>query len=51
MARALSRRTMRAVIIEAPGVIKVEDRAYPVAVEPTDAVVRIVLTCVCGGDL
>lgn len=51
MARALSDRTMRAAIIEAPGAIKIEDRPYPVLVEPTDAVVRVVLTCVCGGDL
>jgi threonine dehydrogenase-like Zn-dependent dehydrogenase len=49
--RAPSDRTMRAALIEAPGEIKVGDRAYPVAVEPTDAVVRVVLTCVCGGDL
>jgi threonine dehydrogenase-like Zn-dependent dehydrogenase len=51
MARAVSDRTMRAAIIEAPGAIKVGDRPYPVVVEPTDAVVRVVLTCVCGGDL
>src|SRR2546422_4052467 len=44
-------RTMRAAIIEAPGEIKVGDRPYPVLVESTDAVVRVVLTCVCGGDL
>ena len=44
-------RTTRAAIIEAPGVINVGDRPYPVVVEPTDAVVRVVLTCVCGGDL
>jgi threonine dehydrogenase-like Zn-dependent dehydrogenase len=42
---------MRAAIIEAPGEIRVGDRPYPVVVAPTDAVVRVVLTCVCGGDL
>jgi len=42
---------MRAAIIKAPGEITVGDRPYPVVVEPTDAVVRVVLTCVCGGDL
>jgi threonine dehydrogenase-like Zn-dependent dehydrogenase len=42
---------MRAAIIDAPGDIRVGDRPYPVIVEPTDAIVRIVLTCVCGGDL
>src|SRR3989442_5824898 len=44
-------RTMRAAIIEAPGEIKVLDRPYPIVVDATDAVVRVVLTCVCGGDL
>jgi threonine dehydrogenase-like Zn-dependent dehydrogenase len=51
MAHPRPDRTMRAAIIEAPGAIKVGDRPYPVVVEPTDAVVRVVLTCVCGGDL
>jgi threonine dehydrogenase-like Zn-dependent dehydrogenase len=44
-------RTMHAALIEAPGEITVGDRPYPVVAEPTDAVVRVVLTCVCGGDL
>jgi threonine dehydrogenase-like Zn-dependent dehydrogenase len=51
MTHARPERTMRAAIIEAPGKIKVGDRPYPVVVEPTDAVVRVALTCVCGGDL
>ena len=51
MARPRAERTMRAAIIEAPGAIKVAARPYPVLVEPTDAIVRVVLTCVCGGDL
>jgi threonine dehydrogenase-like Zn-dependent dehydrogenase len=51
MTRVRHSRTMRAAIIEAPGAIKVVDRPYPVVAEPTDAVVRVVLTCVCGGDL
>jgi threonine dehydrogenase-like Zn-dependent dehydrogenase len=42
---------VRAAIIEAPGEITVGDRPYPVVVEHTDAAVRVVLTCVCGGDL
>jgi hypothetical protein len=44
MMLAPSDRTRRAALIEAPGEIKVGDRACPVAVEPTDAVVRVVLT-------
>ena len=51
MTRARPVRTMRAAIMDAPGEIRVGDRPYPVIVEPTDAIVRIVLTCVCGGDL
>jgi threonine dehydrogenase-like Zn-dependent dehydrogenase len=42
---------MRAAIIDAPSRITVGSRPYPIVVEPTDAVVRVVLTCVCGGDL
>jgi threonine dehydrogenase-like Zn-dependent dehydrogenase len=42
---------MRAAIFEASGVIRVGERPYPVVAEPTDAVVRVVLACVCGGDL
>jgi threonine dehydrogenase-like Zn-dependent dehydrogenase len=42
---------MRAAIIEAPSRITVGSRPYPIVVEPTDAFVRVVLTCVCGGDL
>ena len=44
-------RTMRAAIFGGPGTIRVEDRPYPVVVEPTDAVVRVVLSCVCGTDI
>lgn len=51
MTRARPDRTMRAAIIAAPREISVGDRPYPVVVEPTDAVVHVVLTCVCGGDL
>ena len=51
MTRARPDRTMRAAIIDAPGEIRVGDRPYPVVAAPTDAVVRVVLTCVCGGDL
>ena len=51
MSHARPGHTMRAAIIESPGQITIGDRPYPVVVEPTDAVVRVVLTCVCGGDL
>ena len=42
---------MRAAIFNAPGDITVETVADPVPHDPTDAVVRVVLACVCGSDL
>ena len=42
---------MRAAIFNGPGTITVEERPKPDIVEPTDAVVRVVLACVCGSDL
>ncbi len=42
---------MRAAIFNGPRDITVGDRPDPVVAEPTDAVVRVVLACVCGSDL
>ncbi|MBB5121238.1 IMP dehydrogenase [Streptomyces eurocidicus] len=42
---------MRATFIHAPGDIRVENVPDPEIVNPTDAVVRVVATCVCGSDL
>jgi alcohol dehydrogenase len=42
---------MRAVTFQAPGVVTLEDRPQPEPEAPTDAVVRIELTGVCGSDL
>ncbi|MGW1739340.1 zinc-binding dehydrogenase [Nocardia sp. NPDC001965] len=42
---------MRGVVMYAPGDVRVEDRDDPVIVEPTDALIRIAATCVCGSDL
>jgi threonine dehydrogenase-like Zn-dependent dehydrogenase len=42
---------MRAAIFNEPRSITVGDRRDPVVAEPTDAVVRVVLACVCGSDL
>jgi threonine dehydrogenase-like Zn-dependent dehydrogenase len=42
---------MRAAIYVAPNKIEVAERPDPTIVKPTDAVVRVVLTCVCGSDL
>lgn len=42
---------MRAAIFQGPKGITVGERPDPVVQEPTDAVVRVVLACVCGSDL
>ena len=42
---------MRGVILHAPGEVRVEQREDPKIEQPTDAIIRIVATCVCGSDL
>jgi threonine dehydrogenase-like Zn-dependent dehydrogenase len=42
---------MKAAIFKGPGAVEVGERPDPVIQEPTDAVVRVVLGCVCGSDL
>ncbi|WP_017579921.1 zinc-dependent alcohol dehydrogenase family protein [Nocardiopsis valliformis] len=42
---------MRAVVMHAPGDVRVEDVQKPVIVEPTDAVIRVTAACICGSDL
>lgn len=42
---------MRGVIMHTPGDVRVENREDPKVVEPTDAVVRLTATCICGSDL
>ncbi|HEX8859145.1 MAG TPA: zinc-dependent alcohol dehydrogenase family protein [Actinomycetes bacterium] len=42
---------MRGAVLYAPGDVRVEDRDDPKIIEPTDAVIRMAATCVCGSDL
>jgi threonine dehydrogenase-like Zn-dependent dehydrogenase len=42
---------MRGVVMHAPGDIRVEQREDPRIVAPTDAVIRLPASCVCGSDL
>lgn len=42
---------MRATVIHAPSDVRVEELDDPRVVEPTDAVLRVVVACVCGSDL
>lgn len=42
---------MRATLIYGAGDVRVEDVSDPRVQEPTDAVVRVLRTCICGSDL
>src|SRR3954452_568356 len=42
---------MRAAIFNEPRSITAEDRPDPSIIEATDAIVRVVIACVCGSDL
>lgn len=42
---------MRGTVLYGPGDIRFEEREDPKIVEPTDAVIRMAATCVCGSDL
>jgi len=43
--------SMRAALFIEPHHVEPGDRRDPVIVEPSDAIVRVVLACVCGSDL
>jgi threonine dehydrogenase-like Zn-dependent dehydrogenase len=43
--------SMRGTVLYAPGDVRVEERDQPTIIEPTDAVIRLAATCVCGSDL
>jgi threonine dehydrogenase-like Zn-dependent dehydrogenase len=42
---------MRGVVMHTAGDVRVEEREDPRIVEPTDAVIRLTATCICGSDL
>lgn len=42
---------MRAVVMHAPGDVRVENIDKPTIVEPTDAIIRVTSACICGSDL
>jgi threonine dehydrogenase-like Zn-dependent dehydrogenase len=42
---------MRGVVMHAPGDVRVEERANPTIIEPTDAIIRVTAACICGSDL
>src|SRR5947199_8570782 len=47
----MRRQTMRGAVLYGPRDVRFEERESPRIVEPTDAIIRISLTCVCGSDL
>jgi len=42
---------MRQVVMYEPGDVRVEIREDPQIIEPTDAIIRLSATCICGSDL
>ena len=42
---------MRGVIMHAPGDVRITERDNPTILEPTDAIIRVTASCVCGSDL
>jgi threonine dehydrogenase-like Zn-dependent dehydrogenase len=42
---------MRGVVMHAPGDVRVEEVAEPRILKPTDAIIRLSATCICGSDL
>src|SRR3954466_2959087 len=42
---------MRGAVLHAPRDIRVENRPDPTIIEPTDAIIRLSATCICGSDL
>lgn len=42
---------MRAVVMHSPGDVRVDQTERPTIIEPTDAVIKLAATCICGSDL
>jgi len=42
---------MRGAVLHAPGDVRLEGRGDPTIIEPTDAIIRLSATCICGSDL
>ena len=43
--------TMRGAVLYGAGDLRFEERDAPTIIKPTDAIIRIAATCVCGSDL
>jgi threonine dehydrogenase-like Zn-dependent dehydrogenase len=42
---------MRAAVLYGPRDVRVDERPDPTIIEPTDAIIRLSVTCICGSDL
>src|SRR5205085_10615064 len=42
---------MQATVLYGAGDVRFEDRADPAIAKPTDAIIRLPITCICGSDL
>ncbi|HEU4720308.1 MAG TPA: zinc-dependent alcohol dehydrogenase family protein [Gemmatimonadaceae bacterium] len=42
---------MKGAVLHGPGDVRFEERPDPTIIEPTDAILRLSATCVCGSDL
>lgn len=42
---------MKATVLHAPGDVRLEEVAEPKILKPTDAIIRLAATCICGSDL
>jgi threonine dehydrogenase-like Zn-dependent dehydrogenase len=42
---------MRGAVLYGPGDVRYDERPGPSVIEPTDAVIRMSVTCICGSDL
>src|SRR5438445_8895002 len=49
--QTIGRQTIRGTVLYGPRDIRFEERDAPTILEPTDAIIRISATCVCGSDL
>src|SRR5919201_1030279 len=42
---------MKGAVLYGPGDVRLEERETPTLIKPTDAIIRMAVTCVCGSDL
>jgi threonine dehydrogenase-like Zn-dependent dehydrogenase len=42
---------MRGAVLDGPGDVRFEERATPIIAKPTDAIIRLSASCICGSDL